>query len=77
MNEHCKKIFSLISKNLNDELIIDHESIRNLALKFNLNLSDEEIKELLEAGDFDQDNKINQEDFIKILKNTNFINKDN
>jgi len=76
MNEHCKKIFLLISNNVNDELIIDHESIKNLVLKFDLILSNEEIKEILEAGDFNNDNKINQEDFFKLLKNTNFINKD-
>ncbi len=35
-------------------------------------MKDEEIKEILEAADFDKNGKITEEDFFKILKNTNF-----
>ncbi len=72
MKEHRKKIFSLISKGEKNELIIDQDSIKNLALNFDQILRENEIKELLEAADFDRDGKINEDDFMKMLKNTNF-----
>ncbi len=51
---------------------ITKDSIRQIAEKFNEILSEEELEELINAGDYDQDDVIGEEDFYKILKKTNY-----
>lgn len=35
-------------------------------------MTDHEIKEMIEAADFDKDGKITEDDFHEVLKRTNF-----
>ena len=44
----------------------------SLAKRFHENMSDQEIKELLNSCDFNEDGNIDESDFMKTMKRTKF-----
>jgi Ca2+-binding EF-hand superfamily protein len=51
---------------------ITEESLMNLANRFHEKMTENEIRELLSSCDFNHDGSIDESDFTKIMKRTNF-----
>lgn len=51
---------------------ISEELLMSLAKRFHENMSDQEIKELLNSCDFNEDGNIDESDFLKTMKRTKF-----
>ncbi len=53
--------------------MVDIKVLQETAKKFHVEITDDEISELVKAADYDNDNKVGKEDFRKMLKKTHFI----
>jgi Ca2+-binding EF-hand superfamily protein len=68
-SQECKKIF---------ELLCDHErkinafKFNQIANRFKETLTDDEINNIISAGDLDLDGKVNESDFMRIMKRVNY-----
>ena len=82
-----KKMFQLLIENKNEQKVDSHtllensenlvsviteESLMNLANRFHEKMTEQEIRELLSSCDFNRDGSIDESDFTKIMKRTNF-----
>ena len=64
--EELLKAFRLFDKL--DTGFIGYEELKSLSLELGYSLTDKEINRMLEEGDRDQDGKINEEEFLRIMK---------
>ena len=64
--EELLKAFRLFDKL--DTGFIGYEELKSLSLELGYSLTDKEINRMLEEGDRDQDGKINEEEFLRIMR---------
>lgn len=68
--DEMKKAFMLLCDEGNDR--ITFKSLRKTAEELGENMTKEELQEMIDEADYDKDGEISEEDFIKIMKKTNF-----
>lgn len=59
-------------QNKNKSNMIGSKILNNIAKRFDVEINDSELKDLVKAADFDEDGEISENDFIRVLKRTNF-----
>ena len=69
--EEMKKAFQLICEEGHDKITL--KSLQKVAKELGENMTVEELQEMIEEADRDGDGEIGEEDFIKIMKQTNLF----
>ena len=66
-----KKIFEIATNGRKNK--INHIVFKELADRFNENISDEQLDQIIKAADFDKDGVVGEKDFIKVLNRTHLF----
>ena len=69
--EEMRKAVHLICAEGDDN--IDVDSLSKIAKELGENISPEELAEMIAEADRDEDGKVNEDDFVKIMKKTNLF----
>lgn len=67
-NEEILKAFRLFDDD--DTGTISFKNLKRVAKELGENLTDEELKEMIEEADLDGDGEVNQDEFLRIMKKT-------
>ncbi|RWR99042.1 caltractin-like isoform X1 [Dinothrombium tinctorium] len=67
-NDEIMKAFKLFDEDNTGK--ISFNNLKNVAKQLGENISDEELKEMIEEADRDGDGFVNQEEFLRIMKKT-------
>lgn len=67
-NEEILKAFRLFDDD--DTGTISFKNLKRVAKELGENLSDEELREMIDEADLDGDGEVNQEEFLRIMKKT-------
>ncbi|XP_037051431.1 caltractin-like isoform X2 [Bradysia coprophila] len=67
-NEEILKAFRLFDDD--DTGTISFKNLKRVAKELGENLTDEELKEMIEEADMDGDGEVNQDEFLRIMKKT-------
>lgn len=67
-NEEILKAFRLFDDD--DTGTISFKNIKRVAKELGENLTDEELREMIDEADLDGDGEVNQEEFLRIMKKT-------
>lgn len=68
VNEEIQKAFKLFDDDKSGK--ISFENLKRVAVTLGENISDEELKEMIEEADCDGDSQVNEQEFLNIMKKT-------
>lgn len=68
--EDILKVFQLFDENSNGHITL--ESLKRVARELGEDMSEEELKEMIDRADLDGDGKINQDEFYNIMTKKSF-----